>query len=122
MKKTIITSFTLMILCLGGSAQSRNKAVKDTTLSTPTIQCEMCKTRIEEYLRKVDGITFVNVGVKKKQVRVKYLIDRTNVEMVKASIANAGYKAEEIDANPDSYKMLPKCCKKPEDGGGMPKH
>ena len=122
MKKTIITSFTLMILCLGASAQSRNKAVKDTTLSTPTIQCEMCKTRIEEYLWKVDGITFVNVGVKKKQVRVKYLIDRTNVEMVKASIANAGYKAEEIDANPDSYKMLPKCCKKPEDGGGMPKH
>ena len=111
-----------MILCLGASAQSRNKAVKDTTLSTSTIQCEMCKTRIEEYLRKVDGITFVNVGVKKKQVRVKYLIDRTNVEMVKASIANAGYKAEEIDANPDSYKMLPKCCKKPEDGGGMPKH
>ncbi len=64
----------------------------------------------------------MNVGVKKKEVTVKYLTDRTNIEMIKTSIANAGYDAAEISANPESYKTLPKCCKKPEDGGGMPKH
>ena len=98
------------------------KAVKDTTISTPTIQCDMCKATLEPFLKRIDGVTFVNVGVKKKQIRVKYLTDRTNMEMIKASIANAGYDAAEISANPEAYKMLPKCCKKPEDGGGMPKH
>lgn len=113
---------TAVIFGFAMSASAQKSAVKIDTFSTPTIQCEMCKDRISEYLRRVDGVTFVNVAVKKKIVIVKYLKDRTNDEMIKTSIANAGFDADEIKANPDSYKMLPKCCKKPEDGGGMPKN
>ncbi|HEY0053810.1 MAG TPA: cation transporter [Pedobacter sp.] len=120
MKKLFIVFATTMALATAASAQK--KAIKVDTISTPTIQCDMCKDRIEEHLKRIDGVTAVNVAVKKKKVYVKYLVDRTNVEMIKASIANAGYEAGEIAANPDYYKMLPKCCKKPEDGGGMPKH
>ena len=103
------------------SASAQTKALQVAKISTPTVQCEMCKTRIEQYLKRIDGVTFVNVGVKKKETTVKYLTDRTNIEMIKTSIANAGYDAAEIASNPESYKALPKCCKKPEDGGGMPK-
>lgn len=120
MKKPLLVLLAFTGLSLGASAQI--KALKDTTISTPTIQCDMCKSRLEPFLKRIDGVTFVNVAVKKKQVRVKYLTDRTNIEMIKASIANAGYDANEIAANPDAYKMLPKCCKKPEDSGGMPKN
>ena len=115
MKKLFLATLVTSSFALGASAQT--KAVKDTTISTPTIQCDMCKKRIEEYLRKIDGVTFVNAVPKKKTVRVKFLNDRTNVEVIKAYIANAGYDAGEIAANPDAYKALPKCCKKPEDGG-----
>ena len=111
-----------MTMALATAASAQKKAIKVDTISTPTIQCDMCKDRIEEHLKRIDGVTAVNVAVKKKKVYVKYLVDRTNVEMIKASIANAGYEAGEIAANPDYYKMLPKCCKKLEDGGGMPKH
>ena len=103
------------------SASAQKSALQVDTIKTPTVQCDMCKTRIEQYLKRIDGVTYVNVAVKKKQTVVKYYKDRTNGEMMKASIANAGYDASEISANPDSYKMLPKCCKKPEDGGGMQK-
>ena len=120
MKKPFLTFLILAGVSFGASAQI--KALKDTVISTPTIQCDMCKSRLEPFLKRIDGVTFVNVAVKKKQVRVKYLTDRTNIEMIKASIANAGYDAAEIAANPDAYKMLPKCCKKPEDGGGSTKH
>jgi len=119
MKKLLLSTIAAAGFTLGVSAQT--KALQVAKVSTPTIQCDMCKTRIEQYLKRIDGVTFVNVAVKKKEVTVKYLSDRTNVEMIKASIANAGYDAAEIAANPDSYKLLPKCCKKPEDGGGMPK-
>lgn len=107
--KYLITS--ILVLAISTSAMAQ-KAVQ-TTVKTPTVQCDMCKERLETYLKRVDGVTFVNVKVKQKETVVKYLADRTNTEMIKASIANAGYDADEIEANPDSYKMLPKCCKKP---------
>jgi periplasmic mercuric ion binding protein len=109
---TIVAAFTL-------AASAQTKTLQMAKISTPTVQCDMCKTRIEQYLKRIDGVTSANVAVKKKEVTVKYLTDRTNIEMVKASIANAGYDAAEITANPEAYKILPKCCKKPEDGGGM---
>ncbi|MEY4336862.1 MAG: hypothetical protein RLZZ45_1781, partial [Bacteroidota bacterium] len=41
------------------------------------------------------------------------LTDRTNLENIKAAIANTGYDAEDVKAAPDAYNKLPKCCKKP---------
>ena len=116
--------FIFSLLAIGFfsiASHAQTKASKVDTIKTPTIQCDMCKTRIEDYLKRIDGVTSVKVNVKRKETIVKYLVDRTNVEMIKASIANVGYDAGEIAANPEYYKMLPKCCKKPEDGGGMPK-
>lgn len=116
-------SLSLLFISFGiaTSVLAQKKAVETVTINTPTVQCEMCKEAIETYLKRVDGVTFVNVKYKQKKTQVKYLTDRTNIEMVKASIANAGYDAEEIKANPESYNMLPKCCKKPEDRGVKPK-
>ncbi|SHF41993.1 heavy-metal-associated domain-containing protein [Flavisolibacter ginsengisoli] len=120
MKKLLVMAFAGMILSVGASAQT--KAAQTVKLSTPTVQCEMCKKKIEEYLKRYDGVTSVNVNYKRKETTIKYLTDRTNEEVLKAAIANAGYDANEVKANPESYKALPRCCKKPEDGGGMPKH
>lgn len=117
--KKLLFSALACLFCFAGFTQT--KATKVAKINLPTVQCDMCKSRIEEYLKRMDGVTAVNVAVKKKEVTVKYLTDRTNEENIKTAIANAGYDAGEISANPDSYKMLPKCCKKPVDGGGMPK-
>lgn len=131
MKKLLFSLLATGMLATVASAQT--KTLETAKISTPTVQCDMCKNRIEQYLKRIDGVTFVNVMPKRKEVTVKYLTDRTNIEMIKASIANAGYdvaKAQsdksqpvevEIAANTDAYRLLPKCCKKPEDGGGMPK-
>lgn len=101
------------------SSVAQTKPVQTVKISTPTVQCESCKKRIENYLKRYDGVQTVNVNYKKKETTVKYVTDRINEEEIKAAIANAGYNANEVIANPDSYKRLPQCCKKPEDGGGM---
>jgi copper chaperone CopZ len=119
MKKLLLFAFVACLFTLGASAQT--KPIQVVKISTPTLQCDMCKKTIEDLLKRYDGVLTVNVNVKKKEVMVKYLTDRTNEEILKTAIANAGYDANEIAANPDSYKSLPKCCKKPEDGGGMGK-
>jgi len=127
--------FFLLFAGLGfyTSVSAQTKAQLTAKISTPTVQCEMCKNKIEQYLKRIDGVVFTNVNYRKKETTVKYLTDRTNIEMIKAAIANAGYDVAvedndpnrpndvEIGANPEAYKALPKCCKKPEDGGGMKK-
>jgi len=100
---------------LSGSAQV--KASQTARIKTPTIGCDDCKSRIETYLKRYDGVTSVVVNWRQKNVTVKYLVDRTNIEEIKAAISNCGYDADDIPAFEEAYKRLPKTCKKPEDGG-----
>lgn len=99
------------------AASAQVKPVQTAKISTPTVQCDMCKNKIESYLKRIDGLTLVNVNPKKKETTVKFISDRTNIEEIKTAIANAGYDADEITANEESYKKLPACCKKTENGG-----
>lgn len=119
MRKLIFSALAVCFFSIAATAQT--KAVQTVKISIPTVQCEMAKKQIEDLLKRYDGVHTVNVNVKKKEVTVKYITDRTNEEIIKAAIANAGYDANEVAANPEMYKILPKCCKKPEDGGGKTK-
>ena len=116
----------LSLLIIGVSSFAMAQVVKKggleiATIKTPTVQCQECKERIENYLSREEGVTKVVVDYKKKITKVTYITDRTNLENVKTAIANAGYDADDVAANPESYKKLPTCCKKPEDGGGHEK-
>lgn len=110
MKKTIVFIFAI---CFGLTAMAQQKKPVTVKVNTPTVQCDMCKKKIEEYLMYEEGITKVVVDYKQKKTTVTYLTDRTNLENIKTAIANTGYDAEDIKAAPDAYAKLPKCCKKP---------
>ena len=111
----------LMVAIAGISTLSfgqSKKAVQTVTIKTPTVQCESCKERIESFLKREEGVQKAVVDVKKKTTKVTFVTERTNIENIKTAIANAGYDADDVTADADAYKRLPKCCKKPEDGGG----
>ena len=110
--------FSMMSFGLSSVSFSQTKKLETAKISTPNAKCELDKTRIENYLNRHNGVTFVQVNFKKKETVVKYLTDRINIEEIKTAIANTGYDADDVEANPDSYKRLPKSCKKAEDGGG----
>jgi periplasmic mercuric ion binding protein len=120
MKNISILLFAMVALVTVTTAQTPAKAVQNVVIKTPTVQCEQCKDRIEKYLSHEEGILKVSVDYKRKTTKVTFLTDRTNIENVKTLIANAGYDADDVTAEPDAYKRLPLCCKKPEDGGGHP--
>lgn len=117
MKKLFLLAVAIAGILTTGFGQAK-KGVQTVAINTPTVQCESCKKRIEEYLKREDGVQKVNVDFKKKVTKVTFINDRTNIENVKAAIANAGYDADDVTADAAAYKKLPKCCKKPEDGGG----
>lgn len=119
MKKIILLAFTF-----AGFASVSNGQVKaqlTARIKTPNALCQEDKVRIESYLNRYDGIVGINVNFRKGETTVKYLTDRTDIEQIKTALSNAGYDADDVIANPESYKRLPKACKKNEDGGGHPK-
>jgi len=113
MKHLQLSIIALFGLVLTSFAQQKvsDKAV----IKTPTVQCDNCKDRIERYLSKEYGVSSVKVDVKKKTTTVVWLTDRTNIENIKAAIANIGYDADDVTADETAYKKLPKCCQKPEE-------
>ena len=111
----------LLLMAIGAStlatAQIQKKGGTEiATIKTPTVQCEQCKKRVEDYVSREEGVTKVVVDYKRKITKVTYVTDRTNIENVRTAIANAGYDADEVTADPEAYKKLPNCCKKSEAG------
>jgi copper chaperone CopZ len=109
MKKFIL----LLMLGFAVGTNAQQKKPITVTINTPSVQCDMCKNKIEDYLKYEDGVTKVVVNPKQKKTVVTYLTDRTNLNNIKTAIANVGYDAEEIKAAKDAYDKLPACCKKP---------
>lgn len=112
MKRLILS---LVGVCMAFLSFSQQKASAKAVINTPGVRCEMCKDKIEKYLGRQYGVSSVKVDYKKKTTTVAYVTDRTNIEEIKASIANVGYDADDVSAEEGAYKRLPACCKKPVD-------
>ena len=110
MKKVFILLATFFVVSSINAQQKKPITVK---INTPSVQCEMCKKKIEDHLKFEEGVVKSIVDFKQKKTTVSYLSDRTNLENVKTAIANAGYDADDVKADKDAYEKLPKCCKKP---------
>lgn len=122
MKRVFSIALLLLSFSFAGKTQVIRKIGRvDTVIKTPNALCELCKKRIESYIKSYDGIQEVIVNYKKGETRVKFLTDRINIEEIKAYIANCGYDADDVPAAEDIYNRLPITCKKFEDGGGHPK-
>jgi mercuric ion binding protein len=124
MKKLLV----LIIIITGffTSTSAQNRKPEWATLKTPSVRCWECKQRLEDYMAREIGQT--ESGIIKMQInllsgttRVQYWPDRVNLNYIQTAFANAGFDADEIKAEPDSYKKLPPACKRIEEGGGPQK-
>ncbi|HMP91895.1 MAG TPA: heavy-metal-associated domain-containing protein [Phnomibacter sp.] len=113
--RTIFLQAWLAVGMLIGSlcASAQMPKIQRAEIKVPEAKCEACKTIIETIAPKyLDGLKVINVIWKRKVVLVQWYPDRTNIEEIKTAIANAGFDADDVTANPDAIKRLPDCCKK----------
>jgi periplasmic mercuric ion binding protein len=82
-------------------------------IQTPGAMDEACKTRIENFLIHEYGVATVKADFRKHTVTVQWYPDRINIENIKTALANMGYDADDVSADPDAYKRLPAACKHP---------
>lgn len=129
MKKIFITG-TLMFIalfsinsfaqCGGCPAEATCEKAEVTTaghmavISTPSVQCGMCKETIETGLNKLDGVFKTMVNVEQKITHVKYDAAKLDKAKIEQAITALGYQANERPADEKAYAKLPDCCKKPD--------
>lgn len=107
--KTFLPGF-IMITALSISSFAQQKGTLKAVIKTPGVQCEACKTRIENRLVHEYGVSSVKADYRKHTVTVVWYTDRTNIENIKTALANMGYDADDVAAEPDAYKRLPVTC------------
>ena len=108
-------AITLVFLALLGFvtlSSAQLKASDKAVIKTPTIQCDNCRDYIEFTVGHEYGVSSVKVDIRKKTTTVTWLTDRTTLENIKVAIANIGYDADIIEAEPSAWRGLPKECKK----------
>lgn len=99
----------------GASAQVKHDVA--TIRIKTSVECQMCQKKIQDYFLREPGIQYVNVNYHNKIVTVRYMPSQITPSYIRTDIANLGYDADTVKANPESYAKLPDCCKK----GGMQK-
>ncbi len=121
--KRIIAIISLF-LAVNSDAQVMQSKAQWATISVPQLKCWECQQRLEHYLIRekgpgIDaGIIQWKMDLRNATVKIQFLPDRMPLTYIQTAIANAGFDADTITAEPDSYKILPPPCKKASDGNG----
>jgi mercuric ion binding protein len=110
MKTVIIFMFSLVLLLgfgvigfdiLHATVEALSKEyvthTKEVTLKVDGMSCSMCPLTIKTALRKLDGVTDVDVSYRDKEAKVRYEEGKVTVDEIVKAIENAGkYKASVI--------------------------
>ncbi|MDI6802723.1 MAG: heavy metal-associated domain-containing protein [Bacteroidota bacterium] len=115
MYQYIVLSVLLISLLAGcGQKQAEQQTelnLESATITTSSIMCGMCVTTIEKAVSAVDGVESVEVNLQEKSTTVKFDKAKLEIAALEKSISDAGYDANEIPRNRETYDALPGCCK-----------
>ncbi len=121
--KYLMIIFALFFCCATHAQVMQSKA-QWATISVPQLKCWECQQRLNQYLVREKGpntdagIIQWKMDLHNATLKIQFLPDRINLDYICTAIANAGFDADTITAEPDSYKVLPPPCKKASDGNG----
>ena len=62
------------------------------TYSIEGLKCQHCKARVEEGLKKMDGVTMADANVEKKQITIEYDPERNSISKIQDAVDDLGYE------------------------------
>ncbi len=111
--KSIIFSLVFIFIAFVGTSNTFAPTKKETlVIKTESIQCGMCKERIEKAVGETNGVKSVSVDVEKKETTVVFNPKKTNADAIRAAISKVGYDADDVKGETTAYEKLPGCCQK----------
>jgi len=97
-----------------------NKPISDTKITPSAVEllqtfgvsgsCDLCKERIENAAKSVEGVSSAVWDLKTKKITVEFNSSQTNLNAIAKVIAQAGHDTEKIKATDKAYNQLPECC------------
>ena len=109
MKKFVFCVLVVTAFCNSSFAQKNG--VQKAVIKVPGVLAEPCKTSIDNFLVHEYGVSSVKADYRRHTVTVVWYTDRTNIENIKTALANMGYDADNVTAEPDAFKRLNPACK-----------
>ncbi|MDD2412198.1 MAG: heavy-metal-associated domain-containing protein, partial [Bacteroidales bacterium] len=73
--------------------------------------CGMCKDRIEETAKSMDGVNAANWNQRTNMLKVSFDESKTSLQKLQMAIANVGHDTPMYKAKDEVYNALPQCCK-----------
>lgn len=68
--------------------------MKEVNLKIEGMHCAGCSTRLEKVLNNLEGVEKAQVSLEEKKATIKYDETKINLENIKESIEDAGFKGE----------------------------
>lgn len=104
---------TMLFLMTGMITAQTSKA--SIVLIQTSAECNLCKVRLEDKLNYTSGVKYAELNLEDKKLEVKFNTKKITLAEIRKIIAETGYDADDVKANTEAVKSLPKCCQP----GGM---
>ena len=103
--------FIMSVLMFAFSAFGQHKKSKiDTAYINTSALCGDCKERIESTLNFQKGVKYADLSLETKIATCVYKPSKVSLDELRLALVRIGYDADEMKANPEAVKLLPKCC------------
>ncbi len=106
MKRIFMFAFILTMVGCGGEKQTAE-------INLATMQCGMCKDKIETAVTALKGVTKVDINLGTKTGKVTYKASLIDLASIEGAISAVGYDANDTKADRSAYEGLAACCKVP---------
>ena len=97
----------------GGAAQGADQRQTTTTQAEITVggTCGMCKTRIENAVGRIDGVSSASWDVRSKKLTLSFDASKTTLEAIGKALADVGHDNDFQRADDAVYNNMHGCCK-----------
>jgi len=93
MKKSLITAVLFTLFSMPALASQ-----KTVTLSVPGMTCSACPITVKAALKRVDGVSSVQVRYEERDATVTFDDDKTSVDAITQATTNAGHPSTLIQS------------------------
>lgn len=114
MKKIFLLALvTFSYTMVQAKAKESGKATIQTVLHCDHCKaCETCGQNFQANMLKMKGVKMYELNETAQTLTVYYNPKKTNLKTIREGIANLGFDADDVKANPEAYAKLDGCCKK----------
>ena len=94
-------------------AKDKEKKIKNIKIKTSAV-CGMCNDLIvNKTLAFEKGVKYAELNLKDGIISIDYKSNKTSPEVLKELIRNLGYRADNLNPDPEIFYNLPRCCQAP---------